>query len=106
MLWLLLQIVVDQGGLSPGGLNFDAKVRRESTDLEDMFIAHIGESATTIKMMIIMIMALPTPRRPGLLLARVWPSTRFHNRPPRPPAFAPLQAPWTRSPAACAPSRS
>ncbi|MEQ8207485.1 MAG: xylose isomerase, partial [Woeseia sp.] len=25
-----------------GGLNFDAKVRRESTDLEDLFIAHIG----------------------------------------------------------------
>ena len=30
------------GGLQPGGLNFDAKVRRESTDVKDMFIAHIG----------------------------------------------------------------
>ncbi|KAJ8394667.1 hypothetical protein AAFF_G00044700 [Aldrovandia affinis] len=28
--------------MKPGGLNFDAKVRRESTDLEDLFIAHIG----------------------------------------------------------------
>lgn len=36
------QVVVEQGGLQPGGLNFDAKVRRESTDLEDLFIAHIG----------------------------------------------------------------
>merc|ERR1711918_6496 len=27
---------------APGGLMFDCKVRRESTDLEDMFIAHIG----------------------------------------------------------------
>lgn len=36
------QAVVEQGGLQPGGLNFDAKVRRESTDLEDLFIAHIG----------------------------------------------------------------
>lgn len=38
----LLQTVVEQGGLQPGGLNFDAKVRRESTDVEDLFIAHIA----------------------------------------------------------------
>ena len=38
-----LQAVIEQGGLQPGGLNFDAKVRRESTDVEDMFIAHIGK---------------------------------------------------------------
>jgi len=35
-------IVLRQGGLAPGGLNFDCKVRRESTDLDDIFIAHIG----------------------------------------------------------------
>uniref|UniRef100_A0A2N9HZZ7 xylose isomerase n=1 Tax=Fagus sylvatica TaxID=28930 RepID=A0A2N9HZZ7_FAGSY len=29
------------GGLAPGGFNFDAKLRRESTDVEDLFIAHI-----------------------------------------------------------------
>lgn len=34
--------MIEQGGLQPGGLNFDAKVRRESTDLVDLFIAHIG----------------------------------------------------------------
>ncbi len=34
-------VVLRQGGLV-GGLNFDAKPRRESTDLEDLFIAHIG----------------------------------------------------------------
>ena len=34
-------VVLRQGGLE-GGLNFDAKVRRESTDAEDLFIAHIG----------------------------------------------------------------
>ena len=38
----LLQAIIEQGGLQPGGLNFDAKVRRESTDLEDLFVAHIG----------------------------------------------------------------
>ncbi len=35
-------VILDQGGLAPGGLNFDAKVRRASTDIEDLFIAHIG----------------------------------------------------------------
>lgn len=34
--------VLQAGGFVSGGLNFDAKLRRESTDLEDMFIAHIG----------------------------------------------------------------
>ena len=38
-----LQAIIEQGGLAPGGLNFDCKIRRESTDLEDMFIAHIGK---------------------------------------------------------------
>ncbi len=34
-------VVLRQGGLV-GGLNFDAKPRRESTEMEDLFIAHIG----------------------------------------------------------------
>ena len=36
-----MMVVLRQGGLV-GGLNFDAKPRRESTDMEDLFIAHIG----------------------------------------------------------------
>ncbi|MFW5751169.1 MAG: xylose isomerase, partial [Planctomycetota bacterium] len=35
-------IIMEQKGLGSGGLNFDAKVRRDSTDLEDLFHAHIG----------------------------------------------------------------
>jgi xylose isomerase len=35
-------VVLRQGGLGSGGLNFDAKVRRESTDPQDLFLAHIG----------------------------------------------------------------
>lgn len=35
-----------QGGLAPGGLNFDAKVRRESTDLKDLFVAHASAMDT------------------------------------------------------------
>jgi xylose isomerase len=37
-----LLVVLADGGFRTGGLNFDAKLRRESTDLEDMFIGHIG----------------------------------------------------------------
>lgn len=37
-----MMAVFEAGGLGRGGLNFDAKLRRESTDLEDLFIAHIG----------------------------------------------------------------
>ncbi|CAL1540062.1 unnamed protein product [Lymnaea stagnalis] len=43
---MVLQVILRQGGLQPGGLNFDCKVRRESTDLKDMFIAHIGAMDT------------------------------------------------------------
>merc|ERR1712203_501541 len=39
---LSMMIVVNQGGIAPGGNNFDCKLRRESTDLADMFVAHIG----------------------------------------------------------------
>jgi len=43
---LVMKTVIEQGGISPGGLNFDSKVRRESIDVEDMFIAHIGAMDT------------------------------------------------------------
>jgi len=39
---MIMLSILKQGGLAPGGLNFDAKVRRESSNLEDFFIAHIG----------------------------------------------------------------
>ena len=34
--------IIRNGGLGNGGTNFDAKIRRNSTDLEDLFIAHIS----------------------------------------------------------------
>ena len=37
-----MMVILRNGGLHSGGLNFDAKRRRNSTDLEDLFIAHIG----------------------------------------------------------------
>lgn len=39
---MAMYYIMKQGGLGSGGLNFDCKVRRESTDLEDIFIGHIG----------------------------------------------------------------
>ena len=35
-------VILQAGGLQGGGVNFDAKTRRTSTDLEDIFHAHIG----------------------------------------------------------------
>ncbi|KAA1245406.1 xylose isomerase [Aquimarina sp. RZ0] len=35
-------VFLEGGGLQGGGVNFDAKVRRNSTDIEDVFYAHIG----------------------------------------------------------------
>lgn len=35
-------VILETGGFSHGGINFDAKTRRNSTDLEDIFIAHIA----------------------------------------------------------------
>ncbi|RMH17885.1 MAG: xylose isomerase, partial [Gammaproteobacteria bacterium] len=35
-------VILEAGGLQGGGVNFDAKTRRNSTDLEDIFLAHIG----------------------------------------------------------------
>ena len=38
----VMLVVLGQGGLAPGGLNFDAKVRRESFEPVDLFHAHVG----------------------------------------------------------------
>ena len=34
--------VIRAGGIAPGGFNFDAKLRRQSTDRTDLFHAHVG----------------------------------------------------------------
>lgn len=35
-------VIIEGGGFKGGGINFDAKRRRNSTDPEDLFLAHIG----------------------------------------------------------------
>lgn len=39
---LALYFILQNGGFTTGGLNFDTKLRRQSIDLEDMFYSHIG----------------------------------------------------------------
>ena len=41
-LTLAMVSILRAGGLGSGGFNFDAKLRRPSIDLEDLFFAHIG----------------------------------------------------------------
>jgi xylose isomerase len=44
-----MMIVLKNGGFTSGGLNFDAKVRRESVAMDDIFIGHIGGMDTFAK---------------------------------------------------------
>ncbi len=46
-------VVLEAGGLAGGGINFDAKIRRNSTDPADLFHAHIGGMDTFARALII-----------------------------------------------------
>lgn len=48
-----MTVILKQGGLKYGGLNFDAKVRRGSFDTADLFHAHIGGMDTFAKALLI-----------------------------------------------------
>jgi len=39
---MAMYYILKSGGFTTGGLNFDAKVRRQSIDVEDLFFSHIG----------------------------------------------------------------
>jgi len=45
-------VFLKSGGLQGGGVNFDAKIRRNSTDMEDVFHAHIGGADTFARALI------------------------------------------------------
>ena len=47
-----MMIILQGGGFQGGGVNFDAKVRRNSTDREDLFIAHISGMDTFARALI------------------------------------------------------
>jgi xylose isomerase len=46
-------VILKQDGIAPGGLNFDAKLRRPSSAPEDLFYAHIGGMDTYAKALLI-----------------------------------------------------
>ncbi|MGF2411813.1 xylose isomerase [Ferruginibacter sp.] len=46
-------VIVEAGGFAGGGINFDAKIRRNSTDAEDLFHAHIGGMDTFARALIV-----------------------------------------------------
>jgi xylose isomerase len=45
--------ILRHGGLAPGGFNFDAKLRRQSTDRADLFHAHIGGLDTLARALLV-----------------------------------------------------
>ncbi len=45
--------ILGNGGIAPGGFNFDAKLRRQSTDRSDLFHAHIGALDTLARALLV-----------------------------------------------------
>ena len=45
--------ILRHGGIAPGGFNFDAKLRRQSTDRNDLFHAHIGGLDTLARALLV-----------------------------------------------------
>jgi xylose isomerase len=45
--------ILQAGGFTDGGINFDAKTRRNSTDLEDIFIAHVSGMDTFARSLVV-----------------------------------------------------
>lgn len=58
------------GGLKGGGVNFDAKTRRNSTDLEDIFIAHVAGMDAFARAALIAEKILKDSKLPGMLKDR------------------------------------
>jgi len=65
-----MMVILEGGGLGSGGLNFDAKVRRESTDPHDLFIAHIGGMDSFARGLVIADKILSDPRSSELRYGR------------------------------------
>lgn len=58
----VMMILLEHGGLAPGGFNFDAKLRRNSTAADDLFHAHIGGMDTFARGLLIAQKILESPR--------------------------------------------
>lgn len=88
-----MMVIVRGGGLQGGGTNFDAKTRRNSTDPEDIFIAHIAAMDVMARALLIaadISTTRPTRRcspsvTPPTTKARAKPSRRADSRSNRSP---------------------
>ena len=49
----IMLVILQAGGFKTGGMNFDAKRRRNSTDPEDLFIAHISSMDTLARSLLV-----------------------------------------------------
>ena len=50
---LALYLIMQGGGFTTGGLNFDSKVRRQSIDPQDMFYGHVGAMDVSARALLI-----------------------------------------------------
>ena len=66
----LMLVLLENGGIGNGGMNFDAKNRRSSSDLEDIFIAHILGMDTLARGLIIADNILQKSELPKMKKAR------------------------------------
>ena len=65
-----MMVVLEGGGIKTGGLNFDAKTRRESTDMEDIFIGHIGGMDAFARGLVVALRIFDDCPLPTLIAAR------------------------------------
>ncbi|MCF7803296.1 MAG: xylose isomerase [Candidatus Marinimicrobia bacterium] len=66
----MMLVLLRSGGLAPGGMNFDAKLRRSSTDLEDLFISHISSMDTLARGLLVADRILNESEYPEMLKER------------------------------------
>jgi xylose isomerase len=67
---LAMMVILKSSGLKGGGVNFDAKLRRNSTNLEDLFHAHIGGADTFARSLLIADKLLSNSQIPEMLAKR------------------------------------
>ncbi|MDC1106919.1 xylose isomerase [Prolixibacteraceae bacterium] len=48
-----MMVILQAGGFQGGGINFDAKLRRNSTDIDDLFIAHVSGMDTFARSLLV-----------------------------------------------------
>ena len=67
---LALYYILQGGGFGSGGLNFDAKVRRQSIDTEDMLVGHVGAMDVAARALLIAEQMVADGRLQAALQAR------------------------------------